>query len=262
MKIIHQKDLKQITFLDERFYFNKKSGKYQAGVTTYLNIYPKGFGFEQYLKDVGSNADEVLKRAQEQGTNIHNAIDQLIKGEKLEWITKEKENYTLVEWLMILKFVDFYKTYKPKVIASEISMVSDKLEFGGTLDLVCKINKDNYKDVWYIDYKSGKAIWKTNKIQGAAYKEIWNSQRKEQITKVGCMHLRALTRGPDKTGKKIQGKGWKVDEVENPDHLFRLFKHTQAIWKEENPNPKPKNMVYPDRISIKKLKKQEKSGVK
>jgi len=250
MKIIHNKDNKQITFLDERFYFNKKSGKYHPSVTTILDVYPKGYGYIRWLKDLGSNADEVLKRAQEQGSNIHDAIDQLNKGEKLEWVTKEKENYTLVEWLMILKYADFFKTFKPKVIASEISMVSDELEIGGTLDLVCKINIDDYKDVWYMDYKSGRSIWKTNKIQGATYKELWNSQRKEQITRVGCMHLRALTRGPDKTGKKIQGEGWKIDEAENTEKLYKLFEHSHAIWKEENPYAKPKNVVYPDEIKL------------
>ena len=77
MKTIHDKEENQITFLDERFYFNKKSGKWQASVTTQLQVYPKGFGFEQWLKDLGGNANEVLKRSQEQGSNIHDAIDQL-----------------------------------------------------------------------------------------------------------------------------------------------------------------------------------------
>jgi len=246
MKIVHNKDNKQITFLDERFYFNKKSGKYQPSITTYLQIYPKGFGFNQWLKDLGNNADQVLERAQIQGTNIHEAINALNKGEVLSWTTGEKENYTLQEWLMILKYEEFYRTYKPRVIESEISLVSDELEVGGTLDLICELNGE----IWYIDHKSGKSIFKTNKIQLAAGLKLWNSQRKEQITRIGCLHLQAQTRGPDKSGKKIQGKGWKVDEADKPDELYKLFKHTQVIWKEENPNPKPKDVVYPDTIKL------------
>lgn len=246
MKVVHHKDLDQITFLDERFYFNKKTGNYQPSITTYLESYPKGFGFTQWLKDLGNNADIIVKRAQEQGTHVHDAIDLLNKGESLSWISKEKENYTLQEWLMILKYVDFIKTHKPKILASEISMVSDELEVGGTLDLICKI-KD---DIWYIDHKTGKSIFKTNKIQASVGQMLWNSQRKEKITRIGCLHLQASTRGPDKTGKKIQGKGWKVDEVSDPEHCFKLFKHTQVIWKEENPNPKPKDKVYPSKIKI------------
>ena len=248
MKIVHNADSNQISFLDERFYQSKKTGKYYPSVTTVLDVYPKGWGFTQWLKDLGSNADEVVKRAQEQGTIIHDAIDLLVKGEKLEWFSGEKDNYTLAEWQMILKFVDFYKTFNPIVISSEESMVSDELEFGGTLDLVCKIDGE----VWYVDHKSGKGIYKTNKIQGATYQQLWNSQRKEQITRVGCLHLQAMTRGADKTGRNIQGLGWKLVESTDTDKLYKLFQHSHAIWKEENKNAKPKNVDYPDTIELTK----------
>jgi len=253
MKIIHKPDLKIIQFLDERFYFDNKTEKYFPSATTILDVWPKGFGYNEWLKNLGSNADQVVKKAQDQGTKIHDAIESFLNGNEILWHDEEKENYTLDEWMMILRFFDFYKTFKPKIIAIEASLVSPKLAFGGTLDLVCTL-PDFPNDVFYIDWKSGGAIYKTNKIQGAAYQQLWNSMKKEQITRVGCMHLRAATRGPDKTGKKIQGNGWKLDEVEDTTKDFKLFQHSQVIWKEENKNPKPKNMVYPDRISMKKEK--------
>ena len=247
MKVIHNTDIKQITFLDERFYFDEKTGNYLPSATTILDVYPKGYGFQQWLKDLGSNADEVLRRAGEQGTNVHSAIELFLLDHKLEWVNGEKDNYTLDEWMMICRFMDFYKTYKPEVIAVEESLVSSDLGYGGTLDLVCKINGE----VWYIDYKSGNAIYKTHKIQGVAYKNLWNSQRDQQITRVACLHLRSATRGPDKTGKVMQGEKWKVDEATEHDRLKTLFEHAFAIWKEENPNPMPKNMIYPDSFELK-----------
>jgi len=249
MKVTHDKDLKQITFLDERYYFSNKTGTYHPSSTTYLDVYPKGYGYIQWLKDMGSNASDVMKRAGDQGTIIHDAIESFFRGEELKWTDEEKENYTLDEWMMLLRFFDFYETFKPEPIAVEKSLVSPELDFGGTLDLVCTL-PDFPDDVWYIDWKSGGAIYKTHKIQASSYQVLWNSQKKQKITRLGCLHLRASTRGADKTGKKIQGEGWKLDEVENPEHEFKLFKHAQAIWKEENPNPKPKNMVYPDRIKM------------
>ncbi len=250
MKIIHKEKLKQITFLDERFYFDKKTESYHPSATTILDVYPRGYGYIQWLKDLGSNADEVMKRAGDKGTKIHEAIEDFFKGKELKWTEKEKENYTLDEWMMLLRFFDFYETYKPNPLALEISLVSPKLGFGGTLDLVCTLPAYP-KDIWYIDWKSGGGIYKSHKIQGASYWELWNSQEEQKITRAGCLHLRAATRGPDKTGKKIQGKGWKIDEIEDQKACYRLFGHAQAIWKEENPNPKPKNIVYPDRISMK-----------
>ena len=249
MKIIHQEDLKQITFLDERYYFDNKTETYHPSATTILDVYPKGYGYIQWLKDLGSNADEVMKRAGDQGTKIHEAIERFLKGKELKWTDKEKENFTLDEWLMILKFHEFYKLFKPDPIAIEASLVSPKLGYGGTLDLVCTL-PSTPDDVWYIDFKSGGAIYKSHKIQASSYQKLWNIQEDQKITRLGCLHLRARTRGPDKTGKTIQGKGWKLDEIKDPDHEFKLFQHTQTIWKEENPYPKPKNMIYPDRIKM------------
>lgn len=250
MKIIHNSDIKQITFLDERFYFDEITQAYYPSVTTILDVYPKGYGFIQWLKDLGNNADEVLRRAGEQGTNIHSGIEHFLAGVPLAWTTGEKENFTLNEWIMILRFIDFYKTFKPRVISSEETLVSAELGFGGTLDLVCELNGE----IWYIDYKSGNAIYKSHKIQGAAYQKLWNSQKKEQITRVGSMHLQSTTRGADKTAKIIQGEKWKVHENDDNEHLWKLFKYAHEIWKEENPNPKPKNMVYPDRLDLKDFK--------
>jgi hypothetical protein len=250
MKIIHQPDLDQITFLDERFYLDTKKNLYFPAVTTILDVYPKGYGFQLWLKDLGSNADDVLKRASDQGTHVHEMIESFLAGKEVAWTEGEKDNYTLDEWLMFLKFADFYQVFKPETIAIERSMVDSDLGFGGTLDYVCKI-KD---EVWLIDWKSGAAIYKGNKIQISAYQKMWNKQEKEQINRIGCAHLRAQTKGQDKTGKVMQGKGWKIDEVEDPEHLYKLFEHAQDIWKEENPNPMPKNMVYPDKLSIDILK--------
>lgn len=255
MKIIHNSEIQQITFLDERYYFDDKTQTYYPSVTTILDVYPKGYGYNQWLKDLGSNADDVLKRAGDQGSRIHEAISHFLNGEEIKWTEGEKENYTLDEWLMLLKFMDFYKTYKPETIAVEVSLVSSELGFGGTLDYICKLNGQ----VWYIDWKSGSGVYKGNKIQGAAYQKLANYLKMEpKIERLGCMHLRATTRGSDKTGKQIQGDGWKLDEVEDPDHLYKLFEHAYDIWKEENPNPIPKNMVYPDRMSIELINKEAK----
>ena len=119
MKVVHNKENKQITFLDERFYFDNKTGTYWPSATTILDVYPKGYGYIQWLKDLGSNAEQVVRRAQDQGTKIHNAIESFLNGDEILWHDEEKENYTLEEWMMILRFFDFYKTFKPKAIAIE-----------------------------------------------------------------------------------------------------------------------------------------------
>lgn len=248
MKTIHDSSKGQITFLDERFY-TKDNIKFFPSVTTILDVFPKGYGFIQWLKDLGANADEVVKRSQEIGSNVHSAIDQYLQGEKITWVGENKEpQYSLEEWLMFLKFVEFWTKYKPRIIANEVSLVDEELGYGGTLDLVCEIKDGDFSGIWLIDYKSGHSIYKSHFIQLAAYKKLWNKISKEsQINKMGIFHLKATTRGEDKTGRQIQGKGWKLAEPDKSyDYLCSLFDHTFAIWKDENPEIKPKNMIYPD----------------
>ena len=249
MKIIHNEIDKQINFLDERFYQSENSDEFYPSVTTVLDVYPKGAGFIQWLKDLGNNADDVVKRAAESGSKVHNAIDQYLQGNTIEWQTKSNINYTLEEWLMILKFVEFFGTHKPKVIANELQLVSDKLKLGGTIDLVCMIGDKT----WLIDYKTSNAIHTSYELQMAAYAVMWNEAYPNQkIDKTGVMWLKANTRGEDKTLKKIQGKGWQLKEFErNYLKAYKLFEHTRAIWDEENPTYTPKNKIYPSEVTLK-----------
>ena len=247
MKIFHDEKLKQINFLDERFY-TQDNVNYYPSVTTILEVYPKGYGFTQWLKDLGMNADEVVKRAGEQGSKIHDAIFKYLSGEKLTWVDeKNEENYSIEEWKMILKFVEFWTTYKPEIVAKEISLVDKDLGFGGTIDLVFKLEDK----LFLMDYKSSNAIHKSHELQLSAYATLWNKLNpKLLIDRVGVLHLKAKTRGPN--GKRIQGEGWLFNEFERSyKDAFKLFKHSQEIWLEENPVWKPKNKIYPDFIELK-----------
>lgn len=249
MRIIHDPNSQQINFLDERFY-TRDGIKFWPSVTTILEAYPKGRGFTEWLKAMGVNAEETVRRAGEQGTHVHEAIDHYLYGKPLSWVNEEgKPNYTFQEWIMILRFVDFWTTYKPEIIAHEISLVSDTLRIGGTIDLICRINGQ----IFLIDHKTSNALHTSYELQKAAYAMLWNETQSEDlhIQRAGILHLKAATRGPDKTGKILQGEGWILKEHTRPyKEAYQLFKHTQAIWEEENPNYKPKNLIYPDTVSI------------
>lgn len=246
MKVIHDIPNQQINFLDERFYQSLTNPElYYPSVTTVLEIWPKGYGYTQWLKDLGMNAEEVLRRAGEQGTHVHTACDTFLKGHTVMWCDEKTNNpiYTLEEWKMFLRFVDFYNTHQPQVVASEIQVVSDKMRLGGTIDLVCRLHGEN----WLIDNKTSNAIRPAYELQLAKYAEMWNEAHPEfPIHRTGVMWLKSATRGPDKSGKKIQGEGWILKEFDRPySEASRIFDHARAIWDEENPTYKPKNLIYP-----------------
>lgn len=235
------KTLDKIQVLDERFYTLDKD-TYYPSVTTVLNAYPKGYHLLEWMKKNGEDSDRILNEAAEQGSNVHNAIEEFLSGKTITWIDDEgRESFTLKEWQMICKFMDFYHNVE-SVEQVEMMLFSKKHRIGGTLDLVCVINGEK----WLIDFKTSNGIYKTYELQLAIYKEVYEDMMKApgSIDRYGVLWLNASTR-TDKP--PMQGKGWQIKEfTKDHAHNLKLYNHTRALWDEENPNYKPKNLEYPN----------------
>lgn len=241
MKVIETRDT--IDFLDERFYVvDEEKQIFYPSVTHVLSVIDKGFGFNQWLQDVGANAKFIAERAAESGTKIHNAIETLISGEEIQWDDKA---YNLEEWLGILKFKEFYETFKPEILACEARVISNKFKYAGRIDIVCKLQGF----VWIIDIKTGNGLYDSHDLQIASYRSAWNEQSDIKADKQGILWLKALTRGPVKD--KIQGKGWQLKEPKRPyEDLFKVFKSALDIYYFQNPNAMPKNIQYPKIVKL------------
>ncbi len=247
MAILHKSARGRIDFLDERFYTIDGIHFYPS-VTTVLEVLPKGAGYYQWLKDVGNNADIVMRRAAESGSKVHGAIEQYLQGRELRWADKKGHTiYSLEEWQMINRFVEFWQSYRPKLLAVEFNMISDKFLLGGTLDIICYINNE----LWIIDTKTSNQVYDSHALQLAAYAMMWNDSHEEKVKRIGVMHLKSQSRGKDKTGKKIQGEGWRLHEFEEPlNSLWDTFCDLRRIWDRQNHNYKPKNLSLPDRLKL------------
>ena len=140
---------KQVNFLDSRFY--KRHENYYPSVTSILQYFPKGKFFENWLKDVGHNAEFIAKKSADEGTQTHSLIERYLNGEKINWLDdKDQANCSLNVWQMLLKFVDFWETEKPELIESEIHLFSDTHKVAGTCDLVVKLRGE----LWLLDIKT------------------------------------------------------------------------------------------------------------
>ena len=251
MKTFYNNEAKQLNILDERFYQSSKfPDKYYPSVTTILEVFPKGYGYDEWLRSVGFNSSEILRKAGEQGSNIHDMIDHYLSGETIKWINDDESmKYTLIEWQMFVRFCEFWDKWKPQTYVHEFAIVSDELGIGGTIDFIGKLNKT----VYLIDWKSSNAIHKTHELQVASYAKMWNELNpKYKVDKTAILWLNAGTRGEDKAGKKIQGQGWQLkDDFGRPwEDAYKVFEHVFAVWKEENENFKPKNLIYPTEFSL------------
>jgi PD-(D/E)XK nuclease superfamily len=247
--IIHDPELQQINFLDDRFYKfeGPEETLWYPSVTNILGSYPKGQQFQEWLKQVGFNAGEIASKAAESGSKIHNAIDTYLKGFNLTWCDLEtgRALYTLEEWKQIGKFVEFWEKEKPTILTNETAVCSHEYKYAGTVDLVCELRGQ----VYMIDIKTGNYLHKENELQLAAYATAWNELNPDYpIEHTAVFHTKAATRSEGK-GNNIQGAGWKLEQFsrERPyQDAFKLFFYIHEIWKEENPNAKPANLILPD----------------
>lgn len=260
MPTFHHPEDMRLAFLDDHFYnsglVQNDQPVYYPSVTTVLGVYPKGYGFTEWLKSVGYNADQVVQRAADTGSKIHGAIEQFLLGFPLTWADDSgNAKFTLEEWIMITRFMEFFETHKPTDLVTEFKIINHNYQLGGTIDLMCNLNGKR----WLLDFKSSNYLWKEHELQIAAYATMVNenidngSLSMPKIERTGILHLKADTRGVDKKGKSMQGKGWRV--ADDTDYwgrpfgdAFKIFLHANALWREENPECKPKNLIYPDRF--------------
>ena len=239
-------ELKQINFLDRRVY-KRGEGVYYPSVTTILQYMPKNKFFESWLKDVGHNADLIMRRAGKEGTQVHEAAEALVKGQEVSWMDDYgNARYSQIVWEMILKFYDFWTTYKPELISTEEFVWSDEHKYAGTADLVVKMNDE----VWLLDIKTSNSIHKSYDLQLASYAKALGESKGINIERTGVIWLKAQSRGPSKQKNVIQGKGWKLLQIDDIDKNFELFKMIYELYKLENPVTEPIYNSYPTSLKL------------
>lgn len=253
MKIEHVQildNILRITTYDERWYkFNEE--EFVPSVTWITSFYPKGIQFMKWLASKGWDEAEIIKSARgNHGSKVHQAIEDLITGKKHEVIHDSKyinndtgilEELTVDEYASVISFNEWFKEVKPKVILTEVTVLSRKHNYAGTDDIICKIDDD----VWLIDYKISPNIYPSHEIQLSAYKNAdvyLDKDGKEHsiadlgITKQGILQL----------GYKRNKKGYKFTEILDQ---FDLFLATKKIWAKETAGQQPLQKDYP--LSIK-----------
>lgn len=240
-------NLRQITLPDARYY-QRSPGVFYPSVTTILGYFPKGAFFETWLKDSGHNADFIMRRAGDEGTQVHNAIEKILKGEELRWIESDGHvNYNTYVWKMILSFFEFWTTHKPKLIMSEEFMYSDIHKYSGTLDLLLEIDGK----IWLVDIKTSTSIHTSHYLQMSAYVKAYEEKYNEKVDKTGILWLKSTKKGPDKTGKRIQGAGWELKEGDKSiEEYFQMFLHTYETYKMMHPEQEVEMLTLPNSIKL------------
>jgi hypothetical protein len=226
-------DAQQITLPDSRYY--RRNGKYYPSVTYVLGYYPKGKFFENWLKQVGFASDYIVKKAAEEGTQVHELCEAYLNGEELKFLDdKGRPQYNPDVWQMFLRFVEFWETIKPTLIETEVHLFSDVLQVAGTCDLIVEIDGK----LWLLDLKTSNQLQTTYELQTAVYGQCYEECFGRKIDHYGILWLKSSKRGAKKG--KMQGKGWEVVEsTRSFDENIDIFKTVKRLFDLENPTHSP-----------------------
>jgi hypothetical protein len=198
-------------------------------VTSILDqVYPKDSYLIKWIRENGVFGQMEFIKSAEQGTTVHVAIEQLLKGEAVQTALM-----TPKELKCIQSFIDWHNEFNPKTIATEQIVINHNHKFAGSLDYLCELDYKDYKGQYVIDFKTSNSIYPKHKVQVAAYA---NSIPDNQ--KVAILHL------GNKTKKKYSFLEYEIDEY------WDQFKHFKATYDMMYPNKKSNKIDYPDYFKL------------
>jgi len=162
----------------------------------------------------GNDPDAIKRGAGSSGTLAHSMIEHAIRHEIDYSYTEQADysNYThnqIAEATNAFKaWLQFTNDYGPKYLQAEIQLVSNKYNYGGTIDAIAKIKGKLYM----LDWKTSNGVYPEMKVQLASYRQLY----KENIGGVPKLLLVRFDKG---------GKGYEVHNVTNISKYWRVFQY-------------------------------------
>ena len=275
------KKICRITTPSERFYgkeiTNPTTGlpeiKWFPSITWIKSYYYMSPYLMKWIAEKGlTEADAIKKEAGIKGDKVHQATEDIDKGigikidaKYLNKTTGEMEELNVDEIEAIKSYADYVDEVKPELLANEMTVFSkdgSSEEYGGTLDRIWANGfvNDKVRQIWIIDLKTSKSIYKDMLIQVSAYSHSDIDYKKMGITneewenrKLGILQL----------GYKRNKNGYKFTEIQD---RYDLFKIAYQTWQEENKGIKPFQKDFPlvieSKFRTEQLKKQLKKQKK
>lgn len=155
--------------------YRKKNDKRVPGATTVINA-SCGWGTQYLIRWAAEEAKEgrdptkVRDKAADIGTIAHFMVEGHLvkfKPDLSDYPETEIVKANLA-YEAYLEWEDQFKDFE--FIESEIQLASEEHDYGGTLDLVAKINGKKT----YIDFKTSKYVYAQHKLQSVAYVKLYN----------------------------------------------------------------------------------------
>ncbi len=221
---------KLIDYFNEHWYDVGK-GKIVPSVTSVIGLAgPTNSGLIQWYKDVGNRSDEIMNKAGESGSKIHDAIERLLKGET---ISAELGDFDFYEWKKVNQWLEWWKNLNATVLEVEFIVYSPTYEVAGTVDCLAEI--DGRKVIF--DWKTGKSLHESGEIQQAAYFDMCHEMG-ISVDEVNLVHIGAQNRA-----------GIRVKEVDTKKMLHK-FKNAVSTYRLFYPKRQAPNTIFPLKLKL------------
>lgn len=252
------KQCEVIRIEDEFGHSYEINGEPVAGVTTLLSMgMPADQGLLEYFKRTGKEEQEdILIDAQERGSNVHHAIEALLKGDSVP----SANLYRKREKMGVAAFVDFFTTTKPTDCVSEqvVAYMDEQIRCAGTLDFIGTFNGKRI----LIDWKTSATHSRKNEVQVETYKRCVEQSSDERIDACYVLYVGTTHKGTratiDENGLPSTGIGWSlVRSTATFQDFERAYDTALFMNNGRYPSP-PKIVAFPEEWRILELKKEAK----
>lgn len=191
-------------------------GKRVPSVTTVLGVLnkPALVKWANNLGLQGIDSSKYVDKLARIGTLAHLLAHCELTGTPPDLLPYSQEEQTLA--LNALKsFHSWLRAHSVVLVASERPLVSEKHRFGGTIDLIAKV--DGALEL--VDFKTSKALYKEHLYQVAAYKEL-AKEHGHKIRRVRVLRI----------GRTVEEGFEEIVRPALPDH-WKVFKSALEIYR-------------------------------
>lgn len=176
------KPLYRIDFTKAHTRYKNEAGKIVPGVTTVLGIQAKPWliNWANNLGLEGIDCNRVRDDAADIGTIAHAMCECHVKGMDLDRSNLSPEAVDKAENAYI-KFAQWWDREGLVMVHSELRLVSEFWQVGGTIDIIARDHND---DLVLIDLKTSKDIYKDYRVQTSAYASIYEELHDDPISRI------------------------------------------------------------------------------
>lgn len=174
-----QKELYRIDFLASHTVYKNAAGKRVPGVTTVLRILDKP-GLLRWAWNEGKEGRELEASRQvaaDVGTVAHALCEAHLREMELDRENITPEVLSKAE-TGFLRFLDFWDKEGLTLVKAEVEMVSERMQVGGTADIV---GRRASGELVLVDLKTSKAIYDEMLIQVATYAAMFEEVTGEAV---------------------------------------------------------------------------------